>query len=286
VFGNVVGYADLCLGLGSEQPFYGLQSVGVDGKEAPLDSIEEMAKLYIREIRSVQLHGPYALIGVCFGGTVAYEMARQLLEAGHEVAFLGLLDPARREADEDGKSTVWVPLAVKRAKVLGSFLTARLQLYLAEIRGLDSGARIKFITSKIRTLSSKIQSKRGFRGVQREIHQLAVYRANVFALDHYHRKPLQGRLRSLEIFETARSRNTAMPEPFDWTVFWKGPTTRHLLPGKDSGDMISGKNARVLATLLAERLRAAFNQESTKKSKLPTPNESPTFLNLDRGYAD
>ena len=104
IFGNVVGFADLARELGSEQPFYGLQSVGLDGAAAPLDSIEAMAKLYVNEIRSVQACGPYAIIGACFGATVAYEMARYLLEAGEEVAFLGLLSPTDRDGNGDNEN--------------------------------------------------------------------------------------------------------------------------------------------------------------------------------------
>ena len=80
----------------SEQPFYGLQSVGLDGAQPPLDTIELMAEPYLSEIRKIQARGPYALIGACFGATVAYEMTRQFLAAGEEVAFLGLLDPTPR----------------------------------------------------------------------------------------------------------------------------------------------------------------------------------------------
>lgn len=45
-------------------------------------------------IRGAQPSGPYRLVGHCFGGVIAYEMARQLLAAGEEVLFLGMLDSA------------------------------------------------------------------------------------------------------------------------------------------------------------------------------------------------
>ena len=253
---------DLSRELGAEQPFYGLQSLGLDGTEAPRDSIEEMARRYISEIRSVQPHGPYALIGACFGGTVAFEMARQLLEAGEEVAFLGLLDLTRREGDETSGRLVSTPRVLKRAKAVGGLVTGRLRLYLQDMRGLDNGDRIKFITNKVRSLTFKIKDNKAFRGVQREIHQLEVYRANVCALDRYHLKPLTGRLRTVEIFETEHRRIQGKNDPSDWSVLSMGRTVRHLMPGKDSGDMVSGKNARVLGPLLAERLRAAFIQQS------------------------
>ena len=91
VFGNVVGFKQLAAELGSEQPFYGLQSVGLDGAQPPLDTIELMANLYLSEIRKIQARGPYALIGACFGATVAYEMTRQFIESGRGSGFPWLI---------------------------------------------------------------------------------------------------------------------------------------------------------------------------------------------------
>ena len=119
IFGDVVHVAHLARELGSFQPFYGLQSPGLDGREVPLDSIEAMATRYLAEVRTVQPRGPYVLIGVCFGGTVVYEMARQLLMAGEEVAFLGLLDPTRREGDDASERPRSTPPAIRRAETLG-----------------------------------------------------------------------------------------------------------------------------------------------------------------------
>jgi pimeloyl-ACP methyl ester carboxylesterase len=53
-----------------------------------------MAARYIADLRDVQPQGPYYLGGYCFGGNVAYEMACQLTEQGHEVAMLALLNCA------------------------------------------------------------------------------------------------------------------------------------------------------------------------------------------------
>src|SRR5260370_21662272 len=43
---------------------------------------------------ATQPAGPYYLGGYCFGGNVAFEMARQLEAQGAQVAFLGLLNCA------------------------------------------------------------------------------------------------------------------------------------------------------------------------------------------------
>lgn len=89
---NVLVFRSLSRRLGEDQPFYGLQALGLDGKEAPHSTVEEMAAHYIKEIRSVQPEGPYFLGGFSMGGMVAFEMAQQLLSQGQKVALLALLD--------------------------------------------------------------------------------------------------------------------------------------------------------------------------------------------------
>ncbi|HSE67977.1 MAG TPA: amino acid adenylation domain-containing protein, partial [Gemmatimonadales bacterium] len=85
VGGNVLVFARLSKLLGEDQPFYGLQAQGLDGKARPFTRIEDMARHYVAEIRTVQPHGPYRLGGTCTGGLVAYEMAQQLKAEGEEV---------------------------------------------------------------------------------------------------------------------------------------------------------------------------------------------------------
>jgi amino acid adenylation domain-containing protein len=92
IFGTVFPYYQLAVSLGKEQPFYGIQPLGIDGKEAPLTSIEDMASYYIKAIKRLQAKGPYYIGGWSFGGLVALEIAQQLLTAGEEVALLAILD--------------------------------------------------------------------------------------------------------------------------------------------------------------------------------------------------
>jgi thioesterase domain-containing protein len=90
--GAVFSYVELAQSLGPELPFYGLQARGLDGRSEPLEDLEEMARQYVRAIRTVQPVGPYRLGGWSFGGAVALEMARQLRAEGAEVDLLALLD--------------------------------------------------------------------------------------------------------------------------------------------------------------------------------------------------
>ncbi len=90
--GTVLGFYELAKSLGADQPFYGIQARGLDGKQKPFSRIEPMAAFYIRELRAVQPQGPYLLSGRCFGGLVAYEMAQQLHAMGERVALLAVID--------------------------------------------------------------------------------------------------------------------------------------------------------------------------------------------------
>jgi amino acid adenylation domain-containing protein len=90
--GGIMGYAALAKALGPDQPFYGLQALGVENQEEPHDRIDEMASYYISQIKRIQPTGPYNLAGYSFGGIVAYEMACQLRDQGQDVGLLAILD--------------------------------------------------------------------------------------------------------------------------------------------------------------------------------------------------
>jgi thioesterase domain-containing protein len=51
-----------------------------------------MAACYVEAMRKAQRHGPYRLAGYCVGGLVAFEMARQLRQAGEELELLAIID--------------------------------------------------------------------------------------------------------------------------------------------------------------------------------------------------
>ncbi|MBD2435731.1 non-ribosomal peptide synthetase [Nostoc sp. FACHB-110] len=98
--GEVLCFRELALCLGQDQPFYGLQPQGLDGKQPRITRLEDMAAHYLQEIKTVQPQGPYYLGGYSFGGFVAFEMAQQLRKQGEKVATLVLLDSCRPGSKE------------------------------------------------------------------------------------------------------------------------------------------------------------------------------------------
>ncbi|MEZ4644337.1 MAG: SDR family NAD(P)-dependent oxidoreductase [Chloroflexota bacterium] len=91
-FGNVLIFYDLARYLGQDQPFYGLQAQGVDGRQRALRTIANMARVYVQELRAFQPQGPYYIGGFSMGGAVAFEMAQILQRDGQDVGLVVLFD--------------------------------------------------------------------------------------------------------------------------------------------------------------------------------------------------
>jgi thioesterase domain-containing protein len=147
--GTVLMYRDLSWHLGDNQPFYGLQSQGLDGSCQPLTKVEEMAALYVEEIRRVQSHGPYFLGGYCMGGTVAFEVAQQLRAEGESVALLALFDTMNWHK---------IPLTIWSKS---SHATQRLFFHAASFFSVDSGGKARFLKEKFDALRNRIPVWRG-----------------------------------------------------------------------------------------------------------------------------
>ena len=90
--GNVFCYREIAKHWTANRPFYGIQARGLEEEQMPHDSIEQMAKEYIREILKIQPVGPYFIGGWSYGGLIATEMVRQLQELGEEVSVLIIID--------------------------------------------------------------------------------------------------------------------------------------------------------------------------------------------------
>jgi thioesterase domain-containing protein/acyl carrier protein len=170
--GHVLALRDLLLQLPSEQPVYGFEGKSIiaddqsgagegaaDG-DAPVQArIEKIAAAHLEDVVKIQPHGPYYLTGLCFGGLVVFEMARQLIAGGEQVAFVGLLDPpvpgltyatltlsALRASFGRLMKKSWpqrIEVSKKTASVLWQNVTARWQRFLLRLfAGRQVGAKL------------------------------------------------------------------------------------------------------------------------------------------------
>jgi pyochelin synthetase len=90
--GNVLMFRELAERMAPDFPFYGIQARGLDGSKNYLQTVEEMAAAYLKEVKQMQPEGPYYLGGFCLGGQIAFEMAKLLEKDGEKVALLGIID--------------------------------------------------------------------------------------------------------------------------------------------------------------------------------------------------
>ncbi|MBV9493302.1 MAG: amino acid adenylation domain-containing protein [Acidobacteria bacterium] len=91
--GHVIRLRSLAAAFAPDQPFYGIQSPGLDDDLPISRTVEEMASRYLDAIDEiVPPAAPIRLCGKSFGGIVALEMARKARARGRVVEFLGLLD--------------------------------------------------------------------------------------------------------------------------------------------------------------------------------------------------
>ena len=90
--GEVLSFEPVTRHLGEAFSVYGIRALGILEGETPDTSIVRMAERYVDEIRTVCPDGPFRLLGYSSGGTIAYEMAKQINRAGLRVDWLGILD--------------------------------------------------------------------------------------------------------------------------------------------------------------------------------------------------
>jgi len=98
--GETLLYRTLALQLQEGHPVYGLQPETRPDGSFVQTRIADWAAAHVEQIRKLQPHGPYLLTGLCAGGVIAFEMARQLQDAGERTLYVGIIDAADVHAEE------------------------------------------------------------------------------------------------------------------------------------------------------------------------------------------
>lgn len=182
---NVLLFNALAMNMDAEQPVYGLQARGLNGVDEPLDVMEDIAANYITEIVAQNPEGPYALAGYSLGGTIAYEMARQMKAMGKDVKLLAVFDTYAKQTDQYDP---YIKRVVNRISlVLMQFLYTFVLLVQDPKRTVQYKSTI--LKRKIIRLIWKIQGKEekreGFFAYDNEIDE-----ASAKAKRNYYQKPM------------------------------------------------------------------------------------------------
>jgi thioesterase domain-containing protein len=222
-FYNLAGY------LSPDQPVFGLQS-----PMEPFAELEPMVSHYLGEVRRRQPHGPYLIGGYCVGGCVAFEMARQLTEAGEAVHLLAIID-----ALTPGLQPI-VPRLGRRLK------------NLVRKHPRDLAAALRRRTTTVARALTDITSPRNteipqWYGVPPAFHEIATrhYRA-VLA---YKPQPYAG---NVWLF---RSEDDRFPHDMGWSAFVRGALDICVIPGRHA-DVLKEPHLGVMARRLSRILES------------------------------
>ncbi len=105
--GNVLAFEPLVRRLAGTRPVYGIQAVGLDGHTPPYTDVPTMAAVMLTAIETAADTHPVLLAGHSFGGSLAFEVARQLRARGTTVGWLGIFDTPAPIFDAEDVTQSW-----------------------------------------------------------------------------------------------------------------------------------------------------------------------------------
>ena len=247
VGGNILCYNELARLLGEERSIYGVQSPGITNSPQPA-TIEELAALYLKLIRDLQVRGPYEIGGWSMGAAVAYEMARQITQRGDEVSRLIMIDP-------------WTPPPDKSNGASANL--SSVHLWLEFYRDL-SGVSLENQDEIIHQLATRFPEAQTEFMLQLAIHQgllsdetilsrlFHAFSANAAALARYQPGEYAGRVLLIQ----AERRPAAAPTPSEaWKRLLTGAIRVIELPG-DHSSLLTQPAVKLLAACINEGLRS------------------------------
>ncbi|NES86858.1 MAG: amino acid adenylation domain-containing protein, partial [Moorea sp. SIO2B7] len=270
--GNVVYYSYLARYISSEQPFYGLQAIGLDGESEPYTRVEDIAAHNIQEIQSVQPQGPYLLGGHSFGGKVALEMALQLQKQGQEVALLAILDTTAPEPGNKMTSLGWndAMWMVAISKLLGYLFDKELEVSYEALEKLTPDDQLSYLYKQLQQINfyppgAGIKQLRGFLRVMKTNNLCSYFPEEVYPTPITLFRSINPQPDNLkpenikkEVYESLRPQNMSLPD-FGWSPFSSKPVEIYDVPG-DHISMVTEPHVQVFA----QKLMACIEKAQVK----------------------
>lgn len=240
--GSIVNFELLAGSLDPERPVYAIETHGLDRNNGVLTAIEDMARLYLEEIRKIQPAGPYHLVGYSFGGIVAYEMAHQLNADGQEAGIVGLIDTSEYRYQQE------VIAGLKPAERWHSVYRSRFRRLLLGPRRFDAFSermRVKLVKCLFRlagTLGRPLPQSIG-KSEDR----------NFYALNQYTPKPYS---QPIHLFRCTKVDRFDGPDPLLGWGRLAGNIVVHQVPG-EHGEVIREPYVHTLGATVENCLQTA-----------------------------
>ncbi len=234
VLGSVFELYPLSRCLGSEQPVYGLRSLGLEEDIEPLTAIEAIAAHHIQWIETIQPQGKYFIAGHSFGGKVAFEIAQQLIQQGKEVAKLVLMDIPATIPDTEKDAANWsnAKYLSQIASIYGGALGRDLQIHENKLENLSLDEQLNYAVRQFQRIGQNLPKSQMMRILQ-------VYKANTQAHTQYIPREIDGVSVTLLRAKQLSQNNDFLPDEattfadpsWGWHQLTRQPLEFHLVPG-------------------------------------------------------
>jgi amino acid adenylation domain-containing protein len=233
-------YAGLARHL-EDRPLLGLQSPALSADDYVPQSLQDMATRYVAEIRAIQPHGPYRLLGWSLGGLLAHAVAAQLQSQGGDIALLAMLDSHHEIDLTDFRAAVRSALAEigvgAEALIPGDGQGDIHDLTREDLTGEASAALHAMIPPEMAVLTPD-RLRRIYRSAVRSAELIAEYTPPVY----------RGRL---DYFSAAGHEDAAGA----WRAYVDGEIADHPIPAAHA-EMTTAPALAVIGPALADLLRA------------------------------
>ena len=251
--GNVLCYRDLAEQLG--EPFLALQAPGPAGGGAPLETMAELAGLYVSELRKAAPHGPYRLGGWSSGAVIAAAMAELLESLGERVERLVVIDaPAPTASRDIGELQLlhWfledLDIGFDPARATPGALAA-----LTELAGLPEDAR----AGRTPELLHRAAGPAGGLDPAELATTLAVFRGVVRACNHYRAGRIAADITVVRAADGQVGEFAGHPDAADPAWGWSGLTT-----GRTGSAAVPGTHHTLLTGRTVTAVRDAIARPS------------------------
>jgi thioesterase domain-containing protein len=225
----------------------------LDNKTEIDANFERVARNYLKTIKSHQPDGPYFIGGYCLGGTLALEIAQQLMNQGEEIGLLFMIE------NYNIKEIKWpLPFYLNMAN---RFLNV--WYHAGNLLASNNDAKRVFFSTKVQTefsrfkvslqilLSSLLKTMGAKKAL--DFPHTRVDRVYDEALIHYEPKPFNGKI----VLFGAQKRLAGFADPlYGWGGIAKHGIEMHELPINPHGSLVAP-----FVRVLAEKLRKCVNEK-------------------------
>jgi thioesterase domain-containing protein len=232
-----------------------------------------MAADYIEGLRMFRPEGPYLLGGYCFGGNLAYEMARQLREQDQDVVFLAMVESTPEGGDYE-RVLWWQPDFAFR-------FTRNAHYWFNDFLGYTPEERRSLVQRKFKVLVRKLVKalRGGPEGNKVDLddvidtakfseHEIKLWQAHLRLLEDHVSKPYGGRV---TVFRTsAHPLFCSYQEDLGWGALARGGVTVKVVAGSH-GNIFLEPNVRDLARHVASALRDVTVEADSTTNQILQP---------------